>query len=127
MRDRSAAVQYPERAIVKSPVGMLFFSDQAVAPRDVEGAVRNVEVRKCLAEERERVLAMLFERIGRDHYKLGSRLKNFCIILLQRSSHAGGSVRVISVTILGRENEVLMPRGELVQRQPAIGGFDEEL
>jgi hypothetical protein len=34
---------------------------------------------------------------------------------------------MISVTILGRENQILMPRRELMQRETAIGGFDEKL
>jgi len=89
-------------------MGMLLFADQSIAPRYVKVAVRDVEVRKLLAEERESIFAMRFERIGRDHYEIGSRFKNFRIILLQRSSHAGGSIRVISVAILARENQFLM-------------------
>src|SRR5574341_2679852 len=106
---------------------MLFLADQAVAPRDVEITVRNVEVGEFLAEERESIFAMFFERIGRDHDEIRSRLKNFRIILLQRSSHAGGSVRVISVTILGCENEFLMSRRQLMQRKPAISCVNKKL
>jgi hypothetical protein len=125
--DPSVAAQDPERAIVKSAVGMLFPADQSVAPRDVKVAVRDVEVGKLLAEERESIFAMFFERIGRDHYEIGSRFKNLRVILLQRSSDAGGSVRVISVAILSRENEFLVSRGQLMQRKPAIRCFDEKL
>lgn len=103
--DHSVAVQYPKRAVVESAMRMLLLADQPVAPRYVKVAVRNIEVRELLAEERERIFAMSFKRIGRDHYEIGSRFKNIRIILLQRSSHAGGSVRVIPVTILARENQ----------------------
>lgn len=106
---------------------MLFLAEQAIALRDVEGAVRNVEIREFRAEELERVLAMLFEGVGRDHDEIGVRLQNLRVILLQRSSQAGGSVGVISVTILSGENQIVMPRGEFMQRNPAIGGFDEKL
>src|SRR5512145_424438 len=99
---------------------MLVLAEQAVAPRDVEVAVRNEEIRKIFAEERERVLAVLFEGVGRNHDEFGACIENLRIILLQRSSHAGGSVRVISVTVLSRENEFLMPRCELVQREFAV-------
>jgi hypothetical protein len=34
---------------------------------------------------------------------------------------------MISVTILSRENEFLVSRGQLMQRQPAISCFDEKL
>jgi hypothetical protein len=34
---------------------------------------------------------------------------------------------MIAVTILARENEISVSRGELVQRKPAVGGIDEKL
>jgi hypothetical protein len=43
---------------------MLLLAGQPVAPRDVKVAVRDIEIREFLAEERESVLAMFFERIG---------------------------------------------------------------
>ena len=94
-------------------MGMLLCADQSIASRYVKVAVRDVAVRKLFAEEREGVFAMGFERIGRDHYEIGSRFENFRIILLQRSSHAGGSVRVITVTVLARENQFLVMRCQL--------------
>src|SRR5262245_55036502 len=69
---------------------------------------------------------MFFERIGRDHYQISSDLKYFRIVVLQRSSHAGGSVRVISVTILGGENQSIIPLGQLMQRKSATRHFGEK-
>src|SRR5690242_14356848 len=105
---------------------MLFLAEQTVAARDVETTVGDVEIGKVFAEESERVLAMLFQRIGRDHDEIGVRLQYLGIILLQRSGHAGCSVGMIAVTVLARENEISMPLGELAQRKPAVGGVDEK-
>src|SRR5262249_24979529 len=106
--------QYPKRAVIKSAVRMLFLADQSVAPCYVKVAVRNIAVGELLMEERESIVAMFFERIWRDHYEIGARFGNLRIILLQRSSHAGGSVSMISVTVLGGKDEFLMTRGHLM-------------
>ena len=41
VQDHRAGVQYSERAVVKSAVGMLFVADQSVAPRDFKIGVRD--------------------------------------------------------------------------------------
>ena len=108
MRDDPVGVQDPERTIIEAAVGMFLFADETVAARDFEIPIRNKKVRQLLAEKCKTVLAVLFPRIRRDHDQLGAGPNDLRVVLLQRSSDTGGSVGVVPITVLAREDKLVM-------------------
>jgi hypothetical protein len=124
--DHGLSVQDPKRTIIETAVGVFFFSDQSIAARYIEITVRDIEVRKFLTEKCKSILAVLFQRIGGDHYEIGPYSTDLSIILLQRSSHAGCSVGVILVTVLAHENKFLITFSELTQKKFPVRCFNKE-
>jgi hypothetical protein len=55
-----------------------------------------------------------------------SRTKDLRIVLLQRSSDAGGSVGVIPITVLAHKNEFVTTGCELAQYQPTAAHLDDK-
>ncbi len=101
--------------MVEAAMGVFLFADQSIATCYIEIAVRDIKVRQLFTEKRKSIFTVFFPRIWRDHEEIGSRPKDLRIILLQRSSHAGGSVGMILITVLAHENELLTTGCEVAQ------------
>lgn len=126
MGNHTISVKDPKRALVETAVGVLFFSTKPVPTCYLQIAVRDKKIGKLLAEKCQSVFAVFFQRIGRDHYELSPRPEDLCIILLQRSSHARCSVRVIPVTVLAHKNQFLMTCCQLAKRNSPMRRVDEK-
>ncbi len=104
--DDPGCVHQPEGAVVEPPVRVLFGVQEAVSASDLTARIRREKVGELFAEELQAVAGVILPRVGADGHQLGAGSADLRVVLLQRSSEAGGSIGMEPVAVVADQDQL---------------------